>query len=99
MKTKYFAIMMALALASCASPQGTKPPVAGPFERADADRNMELDYGEFRNYMAYKASPYPEEQAQLAREAAMGNGPMHKRFLMLDQNNDGAISYLELGGG
>ena len=96
---KRLSVFLVLALVSCASPQGIKPPVAGPFERADADKNLMLEYGEFRNYMAYKASPYPEEQAQLAREAAAGNSVMHKRFLMLDQNNDGKISYLELGGG
>lgn len=94
-------VLSASLLHACAggSQSHITPPVAGPFQRADIDQDLHLNYDEFKNYMAYKASPYPEERAQLALEAAQGNLPMHKRFLALDVNNDGRISYLELGGG
>lgn len=97
---KLIALTAVIVLAGCASP-GYKPvpPVAGTFERADVNKDLFLDYAEFNNYMLYKAAPYPEEAVQLKADKARGNGMMHKRFLMLDINNDGKLSYLEVGGG
>lgn len=91
--------VLVLTLAACAGPQRPDVPVAGPFEKADADGDMFIDYKEFKNYVAYKASPYPYEREQVKREAEKGYLAHQKRFLSLDANNDGKLSYLELGGG
>ncbi len=89
-----------LTLHACATgPERPDMPVAGPFEKADANQDLFIDYDEFKNYVSYKASPDPVERAQVKEEAKKGYLAHQKRFLMLDQNNDGKLSYIELGGG
>lgn len=86
-------------LAACAGPRRPDVPVVSPFERADANKDYFIDYTEFKNYVAYKASPDPFEREQVKEEAKKGYLAHQKRFLMLDQNNDGKLSFHELGGG
>ena len=93
-------ISIVACLAACATGrQHPDVPVAGSFERADANKDYFIDYAEFKNYVAYKASPFPHEREQVKEEARKGYLAHQKRFLALDVNNDGKLSFHELGGG
>lgn len=94
----FFVLSGLLFLAACAGPRSGAS-TTDAFEEADANRDAFIDYAEFKNYMAYKAAPHPEERAIVKEEARNGYLAHQKRFLALDVNNDGKLSSHELGGG
>lgn len=93
-------MLSVLALASCASAPKRDGVIEGsPFERADANADMFIDYKEYKNYLFYKAGSDSAERERLRQDAVNGSVSFHKSFLMLDVNNDGKLSLMELGGG
>lgn len=93
-------ILSVVALASCSTAPKRDGVIKGsPFERADANADMSIDYKEYKNYLFYKAESNTVERERLRQDAANGSVSFHKSFLVLDTNNDGKLSLTELGGG
>ena len=91
-------LMALLTVAACgSSAPEVKPRTVSPYQTVDTGPS--LTYQEYREYSDVKAERLGgEEYAQRRAERADGNSALHKRFLVLDRNHDGKLSYAELGG-